>query len=324
VLLPEPGGYPGTHASSGIARPFVGLANPIPFLEQLSGLIDKPEVHIDATNELEWQLLERFVRQPVRGHAARAAWLDAFARELVGDRAESLLDAWHLVQRARQRIAFMPWTGLLFEHAVMSKRWLNRPFVVNHAELTPDELDYWRPHLFEAGGVREVEDLLNVHATTLLEGKTHARALRTNCFEGNGELRRAAALLEPLGVPELTLQAARLRCLGHFFRCAGNGALFQALVHEASRQPAPPALFNTDRDLLTEVYRDEQANATELAALLDHAPGPLLDLAASAADEDPFTLSTELPRQLRRKAAIMARRWPELERLAPYPNQHPL
>ena len=216
IVLPQPSGFPNSHAGSGGPRPTLGLANPIGFLNGLAEFQDPPEVHLHLTCELDWRLAERFVRQPVRGYAERATWLLAFAAEWVGtDRAEALVSAWRTLESAYRRMTFMPWGGLLIEHGALSKRWINRPFVVDHARLGPGETEYWEPFLFTAGGEREVENLFNIHAIQVIDGVNHARGLYANCHQGAGELRQAATALEGFAVPELTLLAARLRCLGH-------------------------------------------------------------------------------------------------------------
>jgi len=336
VVLPTPSGVPNSSAGGGGPTPTIGIWNPISFLNGLANSLGVAEMLISPGCELHWRLLERFVAEPASTLIEKARLLTDIAADLVGpERAEDLVRAWQTLEAALGRINFLPWAGLLFEHGLLSKRWITRPFVSFPDELTEDESGYWRPYLF-AASEEEVLDMLNVHAVKVVNGVAQATFIRKNMAAGGDELNVVAAALDDLagnatsesGHGELRLMAMKLRALAHLYRTVANAVGFQTCMDRA-RELGPDAgdwpLYWTEgqhaRVFITSILRDEMDNAAELADLLDAAPAPLLHTASRAEDEDCFTLPPNVADTLRRKAAAIGRHIVDVDRLFPYPGR---
>jgi len=335
TVLPTPGGFPGAGASAGGPRPTIGIPDPITFLERLSGALDAPEVLITCGCETHWRLFEQFVKTPVRAYAAKAQMITDLAGDLANsaDTVETLIAAWQTVAAALRQIDALPWRGLIFEHGVLSKRWLTRPFVAFPEDLTDDELSYWRPYLFEAGGPGEVFDMTNVHAVKMIEGMPQGTFVRQVCNQAAAGLVAAATqLCDVAGQVDpgdlLRIDADRVRALSHLFRTAGNAALFQVCLDRATdpglagkEWPISWIGIGRPRSFLRELVRDEIDNVTTLADLIDAVAQPVFKLGARADDEDCYMLPPDLSTKLRLKAQIMCRHIPDIDRLIPYPVQ---
>jgi hypothetical protein len=70
-----------------------------------------------------------------------------------------------------------------------------------------------------------------------------------------------------------------------------------------------------DHVLVANIMRNEVDNTRELIRLLETSGQPLITLAATAKDEDTFTMSPDLVGQLEKKIAIMLKHWRDPERL---------
>jgi hypothetical protein len=327
-VLPSPGGFPKTGVYGSAPPPTVGVCNVIAFLDGLAASLGQEEVLIEVAGEEHWRVLERFVRNPCAATVEQARLLAECAADLAGPaQAEDLIRVWRLLDAALRRIEHLPLRNYIFDHGLLSKRWITRPFAPMHEELTEEEMAFWRPYLFEAGGRREVENLLNVHAIIPIEGVTHAAAVAANCAAARQELVEAADIAQRLPGPHLALLNPRLRVLAGLFRTIGNAAMFQTWLDRAwgeagptERRPETPGPAEL-RTLIAGVMRDEADNAVQLASLIASSPGPVVRTAERLEDEDPYVLPPDLADRLRRKAVIMTRRVADLDRLLPYPNR---
>lgn len=335
-VLPSPAGFANTSAGGGGPSGSVGIINPVAYVEGLSRCVDSDELSTSPRTEFDWRLLERFIEKPARTAVERAQMLTDLAAEIVGDEhAETLLGAWRTIHDALARIPHMPWGGLLFEHGLLSKRWITRPLVVFPEELTDDENADWLPFAWDGGNEGEKFNLCNVQATVMMEGVQLAYYHRRNCIAGCDELRGAADVLDDLSQhaagnwpDELTLLAQRLRATACLYRTVGNAPMFQAYMDRVRESDAVgtdlTAFFcygGPIRKVLNQLLRDEIENADRLAELIEANEQPVVAMSEDADAEDCFTLGPTLPDRLRRKAKIMRDHVMDVGRCFPFPQR---
>jgi hypothetical protein len=322
-----------------VFAPVVGIAFPS---------IDAPEggrgpaatrqmvVFGDATvQDFNLQLFQA-VRQARPATAlARLTMLRSLAASMAGEaQADNLLAAWialNQVQRGLNDVDFDP----VLRMGDLLARWVNRPMVPFPEKLTAAERkDYW-PFLFQAKGEAQADDLVDIQAMREYEG-WGAKMLFQRVIENVtprmeeairriGRIRDAApdaATRRPWELLGLRLEAALCLIQG-----ADNMVSYQAQLDRVKALATPveanPVLGTRegwDRSALQETARKEIDNTVRLRRLLLSAPGPLLDLAPTAAEEGIMRLGPDLASQLRHKVDVMNAHWEDYGLLFTQPN----
>jgi hypothetical protein len=252
---------------------------------------------------------------------------------------------WHLDRATSSALESINSGGLLLEIWLLAERWLTRPLVPLPELLTPQEKSHYRPHQFQAMSEAQADNPLEAQGFQMITGVQTGLILMPQIFRvAESEVQRAIAALSPDSAgaaagddlpPELLKIRTRLQALVYLIRCCDNVIQFSTLSEnvraKAERTPTgqiiPPQEDNwgnqgdrEPRSMLYNLMRAEIDNTQALIDLLESSKDPTLILADTPEEEDIFTLSPELPTQLRQKIRIMLNHWQEMNQLLRRPN----
>ena len=276
-----------------------------------------------SKNSVYPALAARFRQQPSANLIERLAIL----REALGDALSEpgidwMLNSWVHLDRALDEFKKL-FKQSFFFYLSVSERWLTRPLVAFPLELTEDERSYYEAHVWNVLGEDVGGDLLDLHGSRwgeILQMPAEARRVERTCtliMEGlNTAVGSARKVLgtKPGAEMEAHLEdtLCRLQGLECLVRNFNNVIQFQVqmdLAKDGGR------INSGDHVLVANIMRDEVDNTRELIRLLETSRQPLITLAATARDEDTFTMSPDLVGQLEKKIAIMLKHWRDPERL---------
>ncbi len=312
-------------------NPVIGVPQVLRFAGQLEAAAADERANLNfnfcvpSSPEL-FGLLREFRRQPFHGLMGRIEAVRAVAAQFAGEeRAELLMGAWEKIDRA---VGFVRSTGgdPFMIVGTVNQRWLTRPLVPFPLELKPAEKDYYRKFQFQANSEEEAADLMNLQGFELINGFSGsllASNLLNQAIAGlDSALRDLAALGDK--VPDRAYSdtlALRLRVLRCVYRNARNTIQYQDILDRTDHEhpPVEENIYPLDGDQklreIQNVARDEIDNANELAGLLQGSKVPLVEVAATPAEEDIFLIGPDIVEQLRKKARIMLRHELDVYRL---------
>jgi hypothetical protein len=329
----------------GAFYPVVGLA--MPDLRWLrTGQITPPAANApvrrlislrpdEAEMELSARLYEATKSTVPANAAERLAALRAFAVTEVGEKsADDLLAIWLLLDDADRRLAALNFGDMLqFGHVL--NRWINRPMVPFPEELTPDDIAYYRPFLFQAKGDEQAANLADIQAMRMYEGygarllfqrvieistpaiedaRRHVARIRDAATDGSARARW------DLFDRRLETALCLLHGADHMVAYQAQLDRVKALDREPEANPPLGAQASWDRSDLINLARAEIDNTVRLRQLLESTQEPLLDLAPVPEEETIMRLGPELAAQLKRKVDLMNAHWMDYDRLFTAPN----
>jgi len=271
------------------------------------------------------------LERPVSGLRARLDRLHELSVHWAGEKkAEAVTEALHdldLALHAKQMLvpAFRP------IYCAVSVRHLTRPLVFDPRLLTPEEEQYFLPHVFNISPSEARNDYIDLHGSrmTVGTGDVHGIPALLGVLD---RMRGAAATLEDAkDGPEgewLFRLATSVRIHVHVIRSIYNFYFGQKIrdrhaAELAREEPVVPekvGSWDGEGEILAwnERMRDELDNVSELTRLLEERG---LDQIARAPDErheDTFVLGPDVLDHLKKKVRVMRDHWLDVERyLAP-------
>jgi hypothetical protein len=252
------------------------------------------------------------------------------AVELAGEaQADKLLQAWDSIDRCVEELSHMDEGGPILLLGCVNQRWLVRPLVPFPLELKPEEKDYFRRFQFQAKSETEAADLMNLQDNWLVKGfsgRYLAETMFTRAIHYAENARNqisavAGAAPSPDVEKRMRLLQARLAMLCCVIRNALNTCRYQEILDrtDPSKKPEESPVWHVPADPrgfeIRAVMRAEIDNSLEMIRLLESAPGPLVETAGTATDEDIFLLNPDLAGQLRRKIKTMLAHERDYDRL---------
>jgi hypothetical protein len=306
-------------------RPFApacGIPWPVTFLDDLAEAAARKPRRLfvafgDRHNlDLYLRIYELFGRQTTNTPANRRSLLHQVAVEDIGE-AESakLVETWMALQVAEKLHRSIRGGGTIFILGGVHQRWITRPFVPSPERLNAAETAWWRPHLFQARGEVEANDLMDIQGFRVPEVNGGYDKVVPVFAQMEEAVDRAARTVQEV-LPGLSEKsAASYRLLSQriaVFRCLLSNALhaveyqraLDGLAWEVGSSSRPSV-----RDVpaeLDRIARAEIENTRRLIALLETAPdGPLIDRAQATGREYQRDLGHDIVAQLRKKIAAM-------------------
>ena len=335
----------GVGSHMGADNPVRGLINPLGILEGMERIVTQnvrnAMIHLGAiyhragefagTVERVLDIVIGFLEKPVTGLRARLDRLHELALAWAGEeKAEEVTEALYdldAVLKAKQLLVGR--YSLLY--CAVSMRFITRPLLFDPNRITPEEEDYFLPHVFNVRESEARNDYTDLHGGHMQV--TPAEATEVRGFPRLLErLRRIAEVLEsatdgPEGewlfnlATSVRIYASALRSIDNFY----FGQLIRnrsadALAREEPVIPVKAGSWEGEGEILAwnERMRDEFDNAIELIALLEERGTDQLTHAENPEDEDTFLLGPDIIDQLKKKVKIMRDHWLDVERyLAP-------
>jgi hypothetical protein len=222
---------------------------------------------------------------------------------------------------------------LRFGHVL--NRWITRPMVPFPEELTTEEAKYYRPFLFQAKGVDQAADLVDIQAMRPYEG-WGARLLFQRTIEITvPRAQRALTLVQGIqtatkeesGRTQWEMLSKRLQALIYLLQSADDMVCYQAQLDRVKslgvKPEADPVLgyqSSWARTDLMELARREIDTMVDLNRLLQSAREPILDLAPTASEETIMRLGPDTSTAIKHKIDVMNAHWRDYDRLFTMPN----
>lgn len=265
----------------------------------------------------------------------RLTTLRATASSQVGEaHADDLLTIWTSMNEVQDRLDALNF-GAMIRFGHILGRWINRPLVPFPEELTAEERDYYRRHLFQARSEEQADNLVDIQGMLMYQGwgakMLFQRVIETTVPAAETALARARNLAtnassEALRV-EWDLNARRIEAIILLLKSADNVVAFQAHLDRARElglQPEinPPLGVQSDwaRTDMMEIARREIDIAVRLIELIESTDQPIIDMAPTPEEEYVMRLGPNLVEQLRTKIRTMNSRWLDYDRIFSVPN----
>jgi hypothetical protein len=323
--------------------PVIGLTNPLQnarsLLRRSSNMKENSRLIVSNVNpesmEFNLGLYEHLTQVKVENYAQMLQELRNYAIKLAGDQgADDLLQIWLALDRIANDLRVLNFGSILRFGPILT-RWINRPLVPFPEELSPEDIAYYRPFLFQAKGEKQANNLIDIQAMRPFEGYG-ARLLVQRVYEMvMANLTKAQKLarslheneIDPSRKEEWNNLVNRLAVLHSLVQTIDNVVAYQALldlVHSRGVKPEEnPVLGVTaswDRQEIQRIARNEIDNAARLKRLLESSKIPLIHTAKIPEYESIRVLGPDLPSQLKRKIDIMNKHWLDYNRLYTAPN----
>ena len=292
------------------------LANITPLDE--SYFADYAEMTYIALSGANYELLER-----------NALLLTMAKKYVPVNLAGKLMDGWEKISSGMAMLAY-PGPGLtVLDLCLLMQRWVTRPFVPFPLELTDDEKSYYINYLFSANGEEEQADMLIAQGYPIIDSVSGAHFMRRLWTGAIGKLDSARAIFDELAEQcaseSLRRTAYSLRAMVCLARCGINCALFQSMMYElegvdGTLVEKPRTWENPDRADVYGVYRNEIDNMYDLLDVLKVYPD-IVVTGERPDQEDCFTFSPEIAKQIQKKIDIMMNHWQDFDRLFARPNR---
>jgi hypothetical protein len=290
----------------------------------------------DATTlDFNYRLLKATRGVPMHTLLERITALRTFAVTEAGEeQADNLMEAWSALNDAERNLNILNFGGMLrFGHVL--DRWINRPMVPFPDELTSAEKQDYGQFLFQAKGGEQADDLIDIQAMRMYEG-WGAKMLFQHTIEltlpqmstaiSRVERIRDAAKDEAAR-QQWDLTAKRLQAVSYLLQSADNMVAYQAQLDRVKNLGAKPEAnpmlgvqSGWDRTDLMETARKEIDTMVNLQHLLESTKEPVLDLAATPAEETVMRLGPNVAAQLKHKIDTMNAHWRDYDRLFTAPN----
>jgi hypothetical protein len=289
----------------------------------------------ETTIDFNYRLLKATRGAPMRTLVERVTTLRAFAAGEAGEaQADSLMEAWNALNEVERNLNILNFGGMLrFGHVL--NRWITRPMVPFPEELAAAEKKDYRPFLFQAKGEEQAADLVDIQAMRMYEG-WGAKLLFQRTIELTVPLMRTAvsrverirdAAKDEAARKQWDLTAKRLQAAIYLLQSADNMVAYQAQLDRVKSLGAKPEVnpvlgvqSGWDRTDLMETARKEIDTMVGLRRLLESTKEPILDLAATPADETIMRLGPDVPAQIKHKIDTMNAHWRDYDRLFTVPN----
>jgi hypothetical protein len=313
--------------------PVLGIPQPFRVARQLEAADPRGTIvySLPSVDSTELPALIRKSRTAMwKGLSGRVAALRELAAGMAGEaHADDLLQAWDSIDRCLEELSHMNEGGPILLLGCVNQRWLVRPLVPFPLELKPEEKDYFRRFQFQAKSETEAADLMNLQDNWMIKGfsgRYLAETMFTRAIKHTGDARvRIAAIAGAAPSPAvekmMRILESRLAMLACVIRNALNTCRFQEILDRTdySKKPEESPVWHLPADPrgfdIRAVMRAEIDNSQEMIRLLESAPGPLIETAGTAGDEDIFLLNPDLAGQLRRKIKIMLAHERDYDRL---------
>jgi hypothetical protein len=257
----------------------------------------------------------------------------AAAIEFYGeDVADDVVDAWTLIDRARQ-------VGGYDQHCYVALRWMVRPLVAHQDMLSEEELSYWAPLAYYSKGAQPDTylDYLNCSGYRVVYNWEQASTIACNLDRVEETLKQAADKF--LGAAEKVeddkirqkLEMEGYRAMAERSMALTTRHVLQVgtLIYrrdeenkreprEATTDPRTPTLPKGelgDRGLwyMHRAMRWELDNTYELIELIKRAPEPIHWTAPLPSFEGPLVMGPDILEQLEKKVEIMLKHWRDAE-----------
>lgn len=262
-----------------------------------------------------FEILKRFVKNPVFGFSRRIGLLKDVAKDLVGESfADSMLSVWQTVDQARLHFIDTHIEGLTI--CSVNQRWINRPFVLFPHELTEEERGYYRAFQFQANDEKQADDLLNFQCTSFIRGYYAVRIASVILNRAQSCVKNAINEFRQMEQDErigksICLLIDRLNLLNCFFKTAVHAMKFQDILDniDYSKEPeiSPRWPIDAQPEFLEyqSITRAEIDNTQETIELIQGRENKMLFVAPVKEEEDIFVLSPDLVSQMQKKIEIM-------------------
>jgi len=288
-----------------------------------------------STLDFRLGMFELFERSKPKNQAEMMQVLRNYAIELAGENeADNLLEIWLAMDLISNNLKVLNFGPILSFGPILG-RWINRPLVPFPEELSPKEIEYYRPFLFQAKGEEQANNLIDIQAMRMFEGYG-AKMLVQRVYEMvMANLTKAEKLAQRLQENETNPSRKaewgnlvnRLAVLHSLIQTIDNVIAYQALLDLAKSRdvkPEPNPVLGTaatwDRQEIQRIARNEIDNSARLKRLLESSKVPLIHTSIIPEYETSRVLGPELPAQLKQKIDIMNRHWLDYNRLYTAPN----
>lgn len=318
--------------------PVVGIPEAVRFVRDLQAASESGArrllVDIDTNmRELYFAIFEKFRSAEPKGEVERMTFLQEVAVDEVGaELAGKLVSLWVALDEAVKCMSLF--IGPVFLCGAIHQRWLTRPLVPFPGELTEQEKDYYRKYQFQARTEEHADDLADMQAARLYAGWSGKLLTRNILSHAEAHLQKARKLAEQLGAElageageRYEVMALRLQAVVCLLKNTGNGVSYQAQLDRVrslgvvpDENPVLGTQSSWDRELMMETARNEIDNTVALIEIIESSGEPILDTAASSAEESIRHLGPNLVEQLRKKMNIMNGHWEDYKRMFTTPN----
>lgn len=290
----------------------------------------------DATTvDFNYRLLKATRGKPMRTRLERVTALRAFAVTEVGeDQADNLIEIWSDLNDVERNLNILNFGGMLrFGHVL--NRWLTRPLVPFPNELNAAEKKDYRQFLFQAKSEEQADNLVDIQAMRMYEGwgakMLFQRTIETTLPPLRSALSRVERIRDTVNDDakrrQWDLSGKRLQAVVYLLQSADNMVAYQAQldrVKSTGAKPEPNPVLGSqsswDRTDLMETARKEIDTMVNLKRLLESTSEPILDLAATPAEESIMRLGPNVAAQLKHKIDVMNAHWRDYDRLFTAPN----
>jgi hypothetical protein len=288
-----------------------------------------------TTIDFNYRLLKFTQGMSMRTLSERVTGLRAFAATQAPEQqADNLVEVWNALNDVEHNLEVLNFGEMLrFGHVL--NRWITRPMVPFPEELTTEETKYYRPFLFQAKGVDQAADLVDIQAMRPYEG-WGARLLFQRTIEITvPRAQRALTLVQGIqtatkeesGRTQWEMLSKRLQALIYLLRSADDMVCYQAQLDRVKslgvKPEADPVLgyqSSWARTDLMELARREIDTMVDLNRLLQSAREPILDLAPTASEETIMRLGPDTSTAIKHKIDVMNAHWRDYDRLFTMPN----
>jgi hypothetical protein len=288
-----------------------------------------------TTIDFNYRLLKFTQGMPMRTLSERVTGLRAFAATQAPEQqADNLVEVWNALNDVEHNLEVLNFGEMLrFGHVL--NRWITRPMVPFPEELTTEETKYYRPFLFQAKGVDQAADLVDIQAMRPYEG-WGARLLFQRTIEITvPRAQRALTLVQGIqtatkeesGRTQWEMLSKRLQALIYLLQSADDMVCYQAQLDRVKslgvKPEADPVLgyqSSWARTDLMELARREIDTMVDLNRLLQSAREPILDLAPTASEETIMRLGPDTSTAIKHKIDVMNAHWRDYDRLFTMPN----
>jgi len=280
------------------------------------------------------QLYEAFIANPSSGPASRMDILRQVATDKVGaENAETLLDIWAAVEEA---IDTQKWccrgSQMVIVGPLMS-RWLLMPLVPDIYSLPDEEKLYFQRGRCAKNPIeaQDLTSLMGKPLCTSYDAVSHIKLeYNVAVLKLESAIDKADALAGKVAAgpvaDELADLARRLRVLRCVYVTTRNFVEYAYSLTHRNRDDESGVFRdhynlgsgnNRGREELSRVARSEMDNALELAELVEGADEPVIAIVPDPGDEDGLGFGPNFVEQLRMKARLIMKYWPEYNRLYP-------
>jgi len=260
-------------------------------------------------------------------------------QELHGEaQGKVVFEVYHHIDRAAETMALLESGGSLFELMLCNQRWLTRPLVPFPGKLNAEEKSYFRPHQFQAGSEENASNPLVAQGTQWISGRNEGLFFVKILKKSEEAVQKAIGHLQSntLVAKKFSWLSIRLKAWVNLLRTSANFVQYYTLLNSRvgsaiySETAALPPLHDLNllrdkgdvsfRSELYDLMRAELDNTQTLIDLIRFSEDPPLVLGDKPSDEDPFTLSPELLKQLERKRQLILKHWLDVDQIAIRPN----